>query len=358
MRPVNRISPGDSLERAASEMRRNGTNLIPIVENDILVGIVTDSSLAVAMAEGAPVTDAAETAMVRAETIAPYATGAEALRCLAEGDGRPLVVIDDLGRPMGVLSAADLYATRRGPAVRPPSVGGMATPFGVYLTTGSVRGGASPYAIVGTGAILGALLVGSEFLVLPLATYMEKHGVRANIVDFVQGALTIAVFLLGMRLIPLSGTHAAEHQVVHAIERNEELIPEVVRRMPRVHPRCGTNLAAGAAIFNGIFWSPWPKDGELRFLLAAIATFLFWRPVGSFLQQYVTTRRPSDRQLAGGIRAGEELLDRYSRSGNSVPSIPRRLWNSGLFHVMAGSTLFMVAAELIGKLFHQELGLW
>jgi uncharacterized protein YqhQ len=40
--------------------------------------------------------------------------------------------------------------------------------------------------------------------------------------------------------------------VVHAIERGEPLVLEVVRRMPRVHPRCGTNLVAGIALFLGL----------------------------------------------------------------------------------------------------------
>ncbi len=32
--------------------------------------------------------------------------------------------------------------------------------------------------------------------------------------------------------------------VVHAIEEGEDLTLEKVRPMPRVHPRCGTNLVA------------------------------------------------------------------------------------------------------------------
>jgi uncharacterized protein YqhQ len=172
------------------------------------------------------------------------------------------------------------------------------------------------------------------------------------------GVLTMVLFLLGMRLAPLSGTHGAEHQVVHAIERGEELTPEVVRRMPRVHPRCGTNLAAGATIFLAIIELPWPSNEEWRLILAALAMYIFWRPVGSILQFYATTKRPSDRQLAGGIRAAEELLDRHATSKIAMPSVARRLWNSGLVYVMAGSSLCAVVAELVGKLFHVELGLW
>jgi uncharacterized protein YqhQ len=145
--------------------------------------------------------------------------------------------------------------------------------------------------------------------------------------------------LLMMRLVPLSGIHGAEHQVVHAIEREEELKPEVIRRMPRIHPRCGTNLAAGASIFLTIFFGSWPAEGEIRFIVAALATVLLWRKVGGFLQQYITTKRPSDKQLQSGIRAGEMLLERFAEAKVTSPTIGQRIWSSGVLHVMTGAVL-------------------
>src|SRR5438270_13233654 len=106
--------------------------------------------------------------------------------------------------------------------------------------------------------------------------------------------LPVAILFIGMRLLPLSGIHAAEHKVVHAIERGEALVPEVVSRMPRVHPRCGTNLWAGATIFLGIFSLPW-LDNASRLLIAAIVTFVLWRPVGQLMQGPVHTRPPSKK---------------------------------------------------------------
>ena len=45
--------------------------------------------------------------------------------------------------------------------------------------------------------------------------------------------LALTLFLLLMRVSRLAGYHAAEHQTVHAMERNETLVPEIVCRMPR-----------------------------------------------------------------------------------------------------------------------------
>src|SRR2546423_10530097 len=66
-------------------------------------------------------------------------------------------------------------------------------------------------------------------------------------------ALPFPLFLLFVRALPLVQYHAAEHQAVHAMERGEPLDPEIVRRMPRVHPRCGTNIMAGGMVFLIVF---------------------------------------------------------------------------------------------------------
>lgn len=338
MRPSSHLEPEDSLDRAATELRRSGNGMIPIVRDSKVIGMVTETSLALALANvvhpSSPITDA----MVPAPLIQPYAPAAEALRLFADGSESTLLVVDDEHRLMGLISPSDLYPRRRVPP-RPALVGGMATPFGVYLTNGVVGAGAGGFALVATGMLMYAMLAAASLISFPIVDWLQAKHLQVDLLNFLAAALPILLFMAGMRLIPLSGTHAAEHQVVHAIERGEELRPEIVRRMPRVHPRCGTNLAVGATMFLSIFFSEWVSSGEIRFIVAALVTFLFWRRLGSLVQQFITTKRANQRQIEGGIRAGQELLDRFARSNVSVPSIPLRLWRSGMLHVMAGSFL-------------------
>ena len=72
---------------------------------------------------------------------------------------RPSVIVSDTeGRYLGTLSALDLFHRPEG-QIRPPFIGGMATPFGVFLTNGEISGGAKPFALAVTGALLFGLLV-------------------------------------------------------------------------------------------------------------------------------------------------------------------------------------------------------
>ncbi len=356
MRRAANLAPEDSLESAAARLRESGAGLVPVVDDGRIVGVITEAAEGSARGGGLTPFDSVRQAAVRAQTIPPYATAAEALRNFADGGPATLVVADDAGRVLGVLSPSDLYPKHQAP-IRPPMVGGMATPFGVYLTTGGVSAGPGGLALVATGGALFSLFLLGALLSYWVAGLMIARGASGGTVAFVEGAVPLVVFLAGMRLLPLSGIHAAEHKVVHAIERGEELRPEIVRRMPRVHPRCGTNLAVGASLFLGIAGGTFIPYPEIRLLLAAFVTLALWRPLGSFAQRYITTRKPTERHLAMGIRTGQQLLDRYATSRLAHPGLARRLWASGMFHVMAGSMICYTIVMGIAKLFGWSLPL-
>jgi uncharacterized protein YqhQ len=127
--------------------------------------------------------------------------------------------------------------------------------------------------------------------------------------------------------------------------------------MPRVHPRCGTNLAVGASIFIGLFTLEWTSDASLRLLLAALVTVCLWKPVGNFFQLYVTTRPPTDKQLNGGIEAGKMLLERHASARVAYASPLRRIWQSGLLFTLAGAAITASVLAVVLKLLHVDLGL-
>ncbi len=354
-RSTHPLAIEDSIELAVARLREGGAGILPLVDQGRYKGSITERSLAIALARGVELTEWATAGLDHADLrIPPYITGAEALRLISELGGAALVVVDDAGRVLGVITPSDLYPHYI-PPPRPPLIGGMATPFGVYLTTGVVRAGASDLALVTSGMILFCILAGSLLGAEYLGTLLLARGVSASIADVVASVGQLVIFALAMRLIPLSGIHAAEHKVVHAIERGEALRPEIVRRMPRVHPRCGTNLAVGATLFLALATSTWISDEVLRLLLALVATLALWRLLGGIVQKYVTTSPPSEKQLQMGIRSGQELLRKYLEAPVVMPNFFQRIYNSGMLHVMAGSLICTGVAYLIGLALHLDL---
>jgi hypothetical protein len=96
-----------------------------------------------------------------------------------------------------------------------------------------------------------------------------------------------------------------------------------------------------------MFWGkPWL--GESGPILAMVATFFLWRRVGGFLQHYVTTRPASPGQIASGIAAAEQLMERYQMHHSGGPTLPHRIWNMGLLQVLAGWSLVVGAIALLG----------
>jgi hypothetical protein len=347
MRPTEFLNAEDSLDRAATLLRRANAPWVPVMSASGLRGVVTEARLGERIAEGCDLAESLDGVVdSTVETIGPYASGAEALRRINENKVQALLVVDDGGQVLGVLAPSDL-APRRPFQLIPNSIGGMATPFGVYFTSGSVVGGVPRYALVATGILLGTLLVISLVITGLVVNYLTRFGWFPRISGVVDTVLPSVLFFGSIRLLPLSGTHGAEHMVVHAIERGEALVPEIVSRMPRVHPRCGTNLAVGATLFLGIATSPWFGNEETRLLIAAIATFVLWRSLGAILQHFVTTKTPSKKQLEGAIQSGYQILDEYRHSRIATPSLWMRVWNSGVILVMVGSMMAVFLLESI-----------
>jgi len=281
-----------------------------------------------------------------------------ALSTLQRYDVPALPVIDGNGSYLGLISHADVLAAMH-KNVRPPLVGGMATPLGVWLTDGHISAGAPRLGLFLTGILLGLCFVFS-YVVMAFILYWLSSALMTDwLTQFVSGRIgadstsaswfnlivTAAqelLFLGALRLIPLAGTHAAEHQTIWAMERGLELIPENVKQMPRAHPRCGTNLVALAGMIEIIF-QHLPSFDPGTILIALLFIYLFWRNLGEWLQNWFTTRPANARQLQSGIDAGLELQRKYQEQPVVVTSFGRRLFNSGLIYAAAGMILTLGA---------------
>lgn len=272
-------------------------------------------------------------------------TVSEALALLRQSPNGSLPFYQpETGELLGVLSR---------PSLTPPRLGGMATPLGVYLTDGVHAGGAGFWGLFLTGMTLGSLALAAQAVVFGLGHLLGQAAPHLTpplraLSPLGPALLTLLLLFAGLRLLPMSGTHAAEHQVVHCIERGAPLLPSWVRAMPRVHPRCGTNLVVGFTLFQLIFlavfvaaqtWALSALDAATISLVAAApVALLFWRRLGGWVQQWLATRPATDRQIADAIRAAEQVLRRRSAEASSGGGLrfPRRVWRMGLAQVLLG----------------------
>ncbi len=352
IRPITALAVRcEALETSASigvagrRMLEEGLPFLPLLEDGNIIGVVRQQAIVTALAQGMDRND--PVAPLRSPTppaIRASATGAVALRKFEEEQVDALIVMDANKRLFGVLLPAHLASAPE--PTRLPRVGGMATPFGVYLTDGVHGAGAVGWHLAASGALMMTLHLIAGVITTQLLDFLNVGALSFGVQSFLLATLWSLLFLLGLRLLPLAGIHAAEHMTVHALERGEPLELGVVRRMPRVHPRCGTNLAAAALVFLGVSSAQWLPDTEIQSLVAAVIALGTWRPLGSALQKYFTTRPPSDAQIQMGIRAGQALVKKHESDPRTWAPLMSRLWTSGLPFVLAGavgSTLLFVA---------------
>lgn len=350
------LSPEHSIVRAAEVLRDSPFSMAPVAEDGLLMGAVTELSLMRALANGFdPHSDLSVALVASPATLNAFESGSAALRFFeSTGASEALVQTPD-GRVVGIITPADLFP-KASDFARPPFVGGMATPFGVYLTNGNIGAGARGWALACTGALLFAIFLVAAVAMDLLSQFMASRGAATWLTAATYEIGPLILFLAGVRALPLSGIHAAEHKVVHAIERGEPIELDIVRRMPRVHPRCGTNIAVGASLFLGISQGQWAPWADVRLLVALLATLFLWRPLGNLAQLLVTTRPPSDAQLRMGIASANELLAKYRYDPRPPLNPFRRIVASGMLHVLAGSLAAFGAAWALSKAFGFDLG--
>ena len=104
------VTADSTVEEAARIMRDEDTGVVPIVEGDNLVGVITDRDIAIrVVAEGkggdTPVRGIASKDLV---TIDPAQDLDEALRLMAQHQVRRLPVVEEDGRLVGIVAQADV----------------------------------------------------------------------------------------------------------------------------------------------------------------------------------------------------------------------------------------------------------
>lgn len=104
------VEPGTTAREAAGLMKSKDVGSLPVVEDDRLVGVITDRDLALRLVgEGksadTPVGELASTDVV---TIDPQQDVGEAARLMAEHQLRRLPVCEEDGRLVGILAQADV----------------------------------------------------------------------------------------------------------------------------------------------------------------------------------------------------------------------------------------------------------
>jgi len=107
------VKPGDTLQFAAQTMDDLNVGVLPVLEDDRLVGILTDRDIVVrsTCAGQDPRTTAVKEAMtLEPITLVSDASVEDALRIMEEHQLRRMPVLDETGVLVGVVSLGDLAA--------------------------------------------------------------------------------------------------------------------------------------------------------------------------------------------------------------------------------------------------------
>lgn len=232
----------------------------------------------------------------------------------------------------------------------PMRISGMAMPNGVYLSNGYARSGSDAGLLASMIGL--AIGYGVSSMIMTVVAWAASPLANVPLLAVRGGAtlpgevpgevywllsmqtLHFLIFFGLLRATPLAGYHGAEHMTVQAIETGHELTEENVRRMSRVHARCGTNILAGLlpALIVLSTQRYWPI-----YVSAPIALglgMLFRHQIGSAIQYLFTTKPPTRKQLLAGIESGRALLEMSRQTHGVSRSRLQVMWNRGVVQMV------------------------
>jgi uncharacterized protein YqhQ len=194
-----------------------------------------------------------------------------------------------------------------------------------------------------------ALAIGL-FVILPLflaqaATPSTLGPTQALVQHLVEGLIRVAIFVGYLLVVSRSGEirrvfqyHGAEHMTIHALEHEDPLTLERIRRYPTAHPRCGTEFLVVFIVVSILIFSLLAGQDLLisvvgRIVLipviAAVAYeilrwgakrreswWIRWLFLPGIWLQAITTKQPDDSMIEVAVASVREAL---AANGEEAP---------------------------------------
>ncbi len=217
------------------------------------------------------------------------------------------------------------------------SAGLQAEEEGVEIGRGAVA------LMLGITAVLGIGL----FFLLPLviATFTAGDIENDLVQHLVEGLVRVAIFIGYLAVIARTPDiarvfqyHGAEHMTIHALEHDDPLRPEQIRKYPTAHPRCGTEFLVVVIMLSIIAFSLVGRQSPLMMVASRILLIPVIASIGyellrlgarhrgnpvvrvimwpGILVQKITTKQPTDDMIEIAIVAMEEAL---RADGEEIP---------------------------------------
>jgi uncharacterized protein YqhQ len=214
------------------------------------------------------------------------------------------------------------------------------------MRSGSLAAAGEGVALGGRGLALTLaftlVLAIGLFVLLPLlvaqgATGVVISGGQAFVEHLLEGLIRVFIFVGYLLLVSRSSDirrvfqyHGAEHMTIHALEHDDPLTLERVRRYPTAHPRCGTEFLVVFIIVSILIFSLlagtelWVAILGRVLLVPVIAAVAYeilrwgsrrrenwavrWLFLPGIWLQGITTRQPDDSMIEIAIASMHEAL--------------------------------------------------
>jgi uncharacterized protein YqhQ len=160
-----------------------------------------------------------------------------------------------------------------------------------------------------------------------------------------EGLIRVGIFIGYLLVVSRSGEirrvfqyHGAEHMTIHALEHEDPLVPEQIRKYPTAHPRCGTEFLVVFVVVSILVFSLLAGQNLIVSIVGRIAlvpviasvsyeilrfgarhrtnSLVKWIFMPGIWLQLITTKQPDDGMIEVAIASMREAI---AANGEEAP---------------------------------------
>ncbi len=193
---------------------------------------------------------------------------------------------------------------------------------------------------IGVTFVVAMVLAVALFFLAPLGlTGLFRHWLGSGLLFWlVEGLVRVAIFVIYLAIVTripdlrrVFEYHGAEHMTIHALEHAEPLTPAACQKYKTLHLRCGTSfllivMVVAILVFAAVGRPAWyllilsrvvlvPLIAGIAYEIVKVAGRHEANPVVRVVMapglalQWMTTRKPDERQLEVAIAALERIIE-------------------------------------------------
>ncbi len=350
------ITSEQSLQAAAEMLRLHKVMFLPILVEEKYIGIITEHDILHCINHHIdPRTPVKQVFSLKPLPVYP-STPIESVFESIDNTRFPYVILcNSVTHYIGVISAADLISGKNY-NIRPKSVYGITSPFGIFLSDGNNSSGLFKYQLFLTGFFYATICILSSLSSIFSISWIKNLNVLPKeTIDHSYILLTGLFLCIYLYLFKIFKIHKLKIATIKLIIEGEHLTPYHFKSSLHTRPSKSQVYPIYVFILISLVSFRLIPNPLLNFFIGLGSTVFLYMTTLDKLHKVISNIKPTHAQINTACNAGRDLLEQFQSDPIIHPSFLNKVRKSGLILLVIGAVSSILICYLIKTLLSWDI---